>query len=158
MKKLQDLFIKKKKSLVLAESCTGGLIASILTRTAGSSNYFVGSFVTYTDAMKQKILGVSQRVLKEKSAVSEEVCARMSIGALEKSGADIAVAVTGDAGPDGARVGLVFGSIATKEKTFVGKIPGLDGLSRNEVQEKCAAYLLDALYAFAKDGKVPFDN
>ena len=158
MKHLQDLFLEKQKTLVLAESVTGGLIASLLTKTAGSSGYFLGSFVTYCDAMKQDVLGVSFQTLQEKTAVSAEVCLQMCRGALEKSLADVAVAVTGDAGPGGDSVGLVFGGIATKEHAFVGEVEGLLGLSRTEVQDKCAHFLLDALFRWMKDGEVPFAN
>lgn len=156
MKKLQDLMIEKKKSLVLAESCTGGLMASFLTKTAGSSKYFLGSFVTYCDAMKHTVLDVPKKMLEEKSAVSVEVCKEMCKGALIKSGADFAISVTGDAGPDGDRVGTVFGAIGSKDGIFVGRVPGLAGLSRNQVQQKCATYLLDAMYHFVKSGREPF--
>jgi nicotinamide-nucleotide amidase len=84
-----------------AESCTGGLIAERLTRTAGSSAYFVGAAVTYSNAMKQQLLGVSADDLKTHGAVSEPVARAMATGARERLGTDYALAVTGVAGPGG---------------------------------------------------------
>lgn len=158
MKKIQDVFIEKKKTLVLAESCTGGLIASLLTRTAGCSKYFLGSFVTYCNGMKKDILEVEEEVLHKHGAVSEQVCKSMCIGALKKSGANVALSVTGDAGPDGDQVGVVYGAIGTKEKVFVWKIPDLLGLSRVEIQQTVADFLLALLYDFMKNNEALFAN
>ena len=158
MKKIQDLFIEKGKTLVLAESCTGGLIASTLTKISGSSGYFLGSFVTYCDAMKADVLGVNKKLLQEKTAISAEVAEQMCMGAIKLSKSDYGVAVTGDAGPAGCRVGTVFGAIGDRNKIFVTKIPGLSGLSREEIQKKCADFLLDSLYTFVKNNEAPFVN
>lgn len=156
MKELQQLFIEKKITLSLAESCTGGLIASTLTKISGSSAYFLGSFVTYCDTMKIDILGVSPLLIKEKTAVSLEVCKQMCVGAIKRAKSDFAIAVTGDAGPLGDKVGTVYGAIGSKEKIFVGKVPLLGGLSREQVQQKCTDFLLVSLYNFVKKNEVPF--
>ena len=98
--------------IATAESCTGGLIAGLLTEIAGSSDVVDRGFVTYSNAAKQQMLGVPREVLDRHGAVSEPVAAAMVRGALAHSGAQLAVAVTGIAGPGGGSadkpVGLVY--------------------------------------------------
>ena len=96
-----ELLRERGETLTTAESCTGGLIASMLTRIAGSSDGFHAGFVTYADEIKQSVLGVPARELAEHGAVSEQVVRAMALGALDKSGADYAIAVSGIAGPGG---------------------------------------------------------
>jgi nicotinamide-nucleotide amidase len=95
-----------------AESCTGGGVATALTRISGSSRWFDCGFVTYSNAAKRAMLGVSARALERHGAVSEEVAREMARGALRRSPADISVAITGVAGPTGGSrakpVGLVW--------------------------------------------------
>jgi nicotinamide-nucleotide amidase len=98
---LLDQLAANNKTLVTAESCTGGLIASQLTEIAGSSRVFTGSFVTYSNAMKAAMLGVNESTLNTHGAVSEQTVREMAQGALVKSGADYVLAVSGIAGPDG---------------------------------------------------------
>ena len=95
------LLQERGKTITTAESCTGGLIASMLTRVAGSSAAFHAGFVTYADYVKVATLGVSEDTLATQGAVSKAVVIEMAEGALEKSGADYAIAVSGIAGPDG---------------------------------------------------------
>lgn len=99
-------------TLATAESCTGGLIAACMTELAGSSHVFERGFVTYANEAKTELLGVPEAVLAGHGAVSEPVALAMALGALDHSRADIAVAVTGIAGPGGGSaekpVGLVF--------------------------------------------------
>lgn len=99
-------------TLATAESCTGGLIAACVTELAGSSDVFERGFVTYANEAKLELLDIPETMLLEHGAVSEPVARGMSLGALEHSRADIAVAVTGIAGPGGGSaekpVGLVF--------------------------------------------------
>jgi nicotinamide-nucleotide amidase len=107
-----DLCRERGLTLATAESCTGGLVAARLTSVPGSSDVFRGSVVAYADEVKAGELGVEQAVLDERGAVSPEAAAAMARGARQRLGADVAVAVTGVAGPGGGTeekpVGLVF--------------------------------------------------
>jgi nicotinamide-nucleotide amidase len=94
-----------------AESCTGGLVAAAITATAGSSGWFDAGFVCYSNAMKTAVLGVPPATLDAQGAVSEAVARAMAEGALARSGADLAVAVTGIAGPGGAVPGKPVGTV-----------------------------------------------
>ena len=91
--------------LVTAESCTGGLIASACTAVAGSSDWFERGFVTYSNEAKSELLGIDAKQIAEFGAVSAEVARDMADGALGRSSASLAVAVTGIAGPGGATPG-----------------------------------------------------
>jgi nicotinamide-nucleotide amidase len=106
-----QLLRERGQTLTTAESCTGGLIASMLTRIAGSSDAFHAGFVTYADNIKQAVLGVSQESLAQQGAVSEEVVQQMALGAMERSGADYAIAVSGIAGPDGGTQDKPVGTV-----------------------------------------------
>jgi nicotinamide-nucleotide amidase len=97
--------------LVTAESCTGGWIAKTITDVAGSSAWFERGFVTYSNESKQEMLGVSAAALREHGAVSEIVACAMASGALKVSRGDIAVAVTGIAGPDGGSAAKPVGTV-----------------------------------------------
>ena len=106
--------------LATDESCTGGLISALLTEISGSSDVFTHGFVTYANAAKAE-LGVNEALLNTQGAVSEEVARAMAEAALKAAHADIAIAVTGIAGPSGGTaekpVGLVYVACATKDKT-----------------------------------------
>lgn len=109
-----------------AESCTGGLIAKRITDVPGASEVFECGIISYANGIKHKVLGVSEDDLNKYGAVSEPVAKQMAQGALKVSGADIAVSVTGIAGPDsdstGKPVGLVYIGLADKENVWVRKI------------------------------------
>jgi nicotinamide-nucleotide amidase len=95
-------FLKEKNlSLTCAESCTGGLLGQVITSVPGSSEWFESGFITYSYRAKVNILGVNQKDLEKYGAVSEEIVKQMAIGAIEKSEADVGVAVSGIAGPAG---------------------------------------------------------
>jgi nicotinamide-nucleotide amidase len=94
-----------------AESCTGGWIAKAFTDVAGSSQWFIEGFVTYSNASKMRRLGVPRALLDEHGAVSEAVARAMAVGALKRAQALVAVAVTGIAGPDGAVPGKPVGTV-----------------------------------------------
>lgn len=110
------------KTVAVAESCTGGLIAKLLTDVPGSSKYFSYGWVTYSNQAKISELGVTESLLSEHGAVSEQVCRAMATGAKNRSGADYTLAVTGIAGPGGVvenkPVGLVYISLNCEGKTI----------------------------------------
>ena len=111
------LLRERGKTLAVAESCTGGLIAELITEVPGSSDYFLGGVAAYSDASKTALLGVDEALLSEYGAVSGPVAAAMAEGARERFGSDLAVATTGISGPGGGTgdkpVGLVFVAIAS---------------------------------------------
>ncbi len=113
---------QKAIRITTAESCTGGMVAATLTDIAGASQVFERGFVTYSNQAKTDLLGVSPALLQEKGAVSKEVALAMATGAREKADADIAVSITGIAGPKGGSrekpVGLVHIAAASKEGTL----------------------------------------
>src|SRR5271165_4622035 len=106
------------RRLALAESCTGGWIAKVLTDIPGSSQWFERGYVTYSNASKEQALGVSPDVIETFGAVSQPTAEQMAAGALHASAADLALAVTGVAGPDGGTsakpVGLVWFALASR--------------------------------------------
>lgn len=119
--KARDVIARNKalgRRIAVAESCTGGLVSAALTEIAGSSAVFEAGYVTYANDAKMAALGVSSDVLDTFGAVSVATAWAMAKGALEKSGADVAVAITGIAGPDGGSptkpVGTVVFARATK--------------------------------------------
>jgi len=97
--------------LAAAESCTGGLLAAACTSLPGSSDWFERGFVTYSNAAKQEMLGVPAALIERHGAVSQPVAQAMALGALARSGADLAVAITGIAGPGGAVPGKPVGTV-----------------------------------------------
>ena len=117
-KKVGELLHQKKQTLSVAESLTGGKIASTIVAVPGASNFFVGGFVTYTADLKQQLLGVSEETINQFTVVSKEVAQEMAKGCLEKLQTDYAIAVTGNAGPttdnNDKSVGLVNIAIASK--------------------------------------------
>ncbi len=113
-----------KKTVVTAESCTGGLVASRIVNVPGSSEVFMGSFVVYSNEFKVKFLSVDETAIKERGAVSEEVCREMVIGAVETAEVDIAVAVTGIAGPGGTEEkpqGLTYIGVGDGERVYIDR-------------------------------------
>jgi nicotinamide-nucleotide amidase len=122
---LGEELAKRGRTVAVAESCTGGLIAKLITDIPGSSRYFTYGWVTYANEAKIDQLGVDPGPIKEHGAVSEEVAGAMAIGAQRKAGSDYAISVTGIAGPDGGTetkpVGLVYIGIASKADCQVHK-------------------------------------
>ena len=117
--------IENNKTLSIAESCTGGLLSSLMTDVSGSSAYIKCNFVTYANEAKMQYLGVKKQTLENYGAVSLQTAEEMVKGLLERTGCDYALATTGIAGPTGGTeekpVGLVYIGIGTKDKFHVFK-------------------------------------
>lgn len=109
---------EKHLTIAFAESCTGGLASSMVTDIPGSSEYLMGSVVSYTNRVKHQLLGVKQETLERYTAVSEETCREMAEGIRRQLGTDLGVSITGLAGPGGGTqdqpVGLVYVGVADK--------------------------------------------
>ena len=113
--------LEQHKTLAFAESCTGGLASSLVTDIAGSSEYLVGSAVTYTNEAKHKLLEVQETTLTSYGAVSEQTACEMAQGVRKLFGSDFGVGITGNAGPGGSEgkpVGLVYIAIATVKEVY----------------------------------------
>lgn len=141
--------------LVTAESCTGGLVSAAITEIVGASNVFERGFVTYSNEAKAELLGVSRKTLASHGAVSAETAREMAAGALAHSHADIAVSVTGIAGPGGGTpekpVGLVWFGIGVRNGEVRAERRQFSGLGRATVRRDSTMtalqLLLDAAYA-----------
>ena len=134
---LRDLYVQKGKTLATAESCTGGYIAHKITSVPGSSDYFLGSIVSYSNEMKKAQLGVQDETLNTHGAVSEQTVREMLKGVLNTTGADVGVAVSGIAGPGGGSpekpVGTVWLAWGSKEEQHTEKLQlGKDRLKNIE--------------------------
>lgn len=131
------LLSKNDLSITTAESCTGGLLSAQIVNVPGASDVFKGGYITYSNKAKRNVIGVKKGTLEKYGAVSEEVAKEMAIGAKDDAKADVAVAITGIAGPGGGTpekpVGLVYIGVAVKDKVFVNKY--LFNGNRNKVRE-----------------------
>ena len=146
--RVQERFIAQGKTLAIAESCTGGLIASRLTKNPGSSAFFNGAAITYHTQSKIDVLGVSEALIKTHSVVSEAVAASMAQQVRKKFNATIGVATTGNAGPlkgdSDAEIGTVCIAIASEKETVTEKF--LFGIHRERVVEKAVNKALEMIY------------
>jgi nicotinamide-nucleotide amidase len=154
-----DLHRAAGTKIAVAESCTGGLVAAALTEIAGSSDVFVEGFVTYSNAAKTRALGVDAALITEKGAVSSEVARAMAHGARMLSGADVAVAITGVAGPGGGSADKPVGhvvfcrdSVGFGSRTATVRFRSHD---RSAIRQAAAAY---ALALLAPDAQLPDDD
>ncbi len=137
---------ERRASLSVAESCTGGMLGERITSVAGSSDYFVGGFLVYTDRMKTELLGIDPGLIERHTAVSEEVARAMAEAASSRTGSTYALSVTGEAGPEsstGAPVGTVFvgfaGATGAEARKF--QLPG----DRNRIRALAVQTALDYL-------------
>lgn len=151
VRRLAELLQGKGWLLASAESCTGGLIAAACTDLAGSSNWFERGFVTYSNQAKTELLGVDPALLERHGAVSEEVALAMVRGAIAQSRAQVAVAVTGVAGPGGGSrakpVGTVWFGFATPRRTLseTRRFPGDRAAVRAATVQHALQRLVDLL-------------
>ena len=156
------LVANRGERLITAESCTGGLVAALLTDTPGSSAWLEGAFVTYSNEAKVELLGVAPALLAAYGAVSEPVALAMLQGALARSRARLGVALTGIAGPDGGApdkpVGTVCIAWGSEDDLFV-ETCGFFGRTRREVRLLAAWTALDRLRCWLPgEGRAPRDD
>jgi nicotinamide-nucleotide amidase len=154
-KRAIEALVAAKFSVATAESCTGGLVAGALTAIPGSSAVVYGGFVTYANTAKTAMLGVTARLIRDYGAVSAQVARAMADGARNKAHVDLAVAITGVAGPDGGTdkkpVGLVYLACATHEGTKVIE-KRFGALGRDEVRQAAALEALKLVADVATNG------
>ena len=150
--KLVDSATEKGITIATAESCTGGLIGAAITAIPGSSTPFKGGIIAYDNAVKTKLLGVSPSVLGKYGAVSQKTAERMAVGAIERLGVDMAVSVTGVAGPSGGSeekpVGTVWMGVAVKvdgKVEVTTKLHCFGDIGRNKVRDVTCYEALKAL-------------
>ena len=150
---LASLLEKQRRTIATAESCTGGWVAKVLTDRAGSSAYIMAGLVTYSNEAKQAILGVEPSVLAKHGAVSEPVVRQMVSGALKVANVDVAVAISGIAGPGGGSaekpVGTVWfawGAESGRSETSVKRFEG----DRDQVRRQAVLYVLQGVTEFLR--------
>jgi nicotinamide-nucleotide amidase len=157
--RLLDLFRARGLKLATAESCTGGLVAATLTEVGGSSDVVDCGFVTYSNEAKQAMLDVPAATLKRHGAVSSETAAAMAEGALKNSRADLAVAVTGIAGPGGGSkdkpVGLVHFAAASRDGRRLARSRHFGKVGRRRVRLRSVAEALTLLELVAGRARRP---
>jgi len=150
---LLELCRRKQLRIATAESCTGGLIAATLTEIPGSSDVVERGFVTYSNAAKQTMLDVPAATIGQFGEVSRETAEAMATGALAHSPAELAVSVTGIAGPGGARpgkpVGLVHFAAASKRGRLIHREKRFGDIGRSQVRHASVVEALDMLRALA---------
>ncbi|MFT3808609.1 MAG: nicotinamide-nucleotide amidohydrolase family protein [Micropepsaceae bacterium] len=140
--------------IAVAESCTGGLLAGLLTELAGSSDSFDRGFITYSNEAKHDLLGVPRDMLADYGAVSEQVARAMAEGCLNVAGADLSASVTGVAGPGGGSamkpVGLVHFGAARRGRSPIHEVHRFGELSRAEIRLKAVEVAMDLLSRLAR--------
>lgn len=154
-KRIIDILTEAKNTIVTAESCTGGMIASALTDIPGASAAVYGGYVTYANTAKSRMIHVQARLIRDYGAVSNQVARAMADGARNTARADYAVAVTGIAGPDGGSdkkpIGLVYVAVSSELATVVIEHRFGD-LGRDEVRKASVKAALDlVLQVLASD-------
>lgn len=153
-KKVGHLLTDKGLTLAVAESCSGGLLGHRITSVGGSSVYFLGGIIAYSNRVKMLVLGVDHSTLRKEGAVSEQVARQMALSVRGRFGADIGVGVTGIAGPGGGSdekpVGLVYIGLAYGRKCVVKKF-NFPGQQRNRVKELSCQKALTMLIDFLKE-------
>ncbi len=156
---LLDICRMRKLTIATAESCTGGLVAGALTDIPGSSDVIDRGFVTYSNDAKRAMLGVKATTLAAFGAVSKETAQAMAVGALERAGVDLAVSITGIAGPGGATpgkpVGLVHFAVAARDGRLVHRECRFGALGRTTVRQRSVVEALRMLMELARGPQQP---
>jgi nicotinamide-nucleotide amidase len=147
------LLAQKHKTIAVAESCTGGLLAKLFTDIPGSSAYFTHGWITYSDKAKTEQLGIAPRAIEKNGAVSEQVASAMALAARQKAGTDFAIAITGIAGPAGGTeqkpVGLVYISVSSDNNCQTKRF--LFSHTRGIIRHRAALTALNMLRLALKD-------
>jgi len=145
--RLMHAICDRKLRIATAESCTGGMLAALLTDIEGAGHGFDRGFVTYTEESKTELLGIDPELLKRNEAVSQAVARAMAEGALNRSHADIALGVTGFAGPAGDRheQGLVHIALARREHPTLHREEHFGAIGRGPVRVKALKAMLNML-------------
>ena len=138
---LLDLCRMRKLTIATAESCTGGLVAGALTDIPGSSDVIDRAFVTYSNEAKRVMLGVKAMTLAAFGAVSKETATAMAVGALERAGVDLAVAITGIAGPGGATPANRLVSCISQSPPVTAESSIANAVSARSAESRCASAL-----------------
>lgn len=147
---IHDLLISKHLSVAVAESCTGGLLGATLTSQSGSSSYMKGGVIAYSNGLKVELLGVSPTLIGNVGAVSKEVAEAMAVSVRQRCHADIGIAITGVAGPEGSEAkpaGLIYLCVATHSEVLHKKLTKDLGRDENRRQAVDAALALTARVA-----------
>jgi nicotinamide-nucleotide amidase len=156
---LLDLCRGRRLTIATAESCTGGLVAGTLTDIPGSSDVIDRAFVTYSNDAKRAMLGVHATTLATFGAVSKETATQMAVGALERAGVDLAVSITGIAGPGGATpgkpVGLVHFAAAARDGRIIHRECRFGAIGRTAVRLRSVVEALRMLMELARGPQAP---
>jgi len=151
--KLEDLLTSRNQTLAVAESCTGGLLGSTITNVPGSSAYFLGGIIAYSDSSKIEILGVPSQTIEKNGAVSERCAVAMAKGIMNNFACDIGIGITGIAGPGGGTeqkpVGTVFIGIASEMSELVRQY-NFTG-TRQKIKEASVRAALELACEFLED-------
>ncbi len=155
VQQLADVLLEKNIKIVTAESCTGGMLSSVLTDLPGSSQWFDRGFIVYSNEAKVKMLGVSEKILEKFGAVSAECAEAMALGALNNSSSMVAISITGIAGPSGGStekpVGLVYFGLSMKsenDKTIVKSKKQIFQGSRSDIRQASVLFALSSITDF----------
>lgn len=153
LEELASVLKEKNWQLVTAESCTGGMVAGLITDLSGSSLWFERGFITYSNLAKQEMLGVPAELIAQYGAVSEEVARAMALGALEHSSGQVALSVTGIAGPNGGSVDKPLGTVCfgwaalgQSPVTLKMQLPG----NRQDVRLAACQHALKGMLSFLR--------
>lgn len=154
-KKIVELLTRQKKTISVAESCTGGLVSQRLTSVPGASKVFGFGVISYSGTAKQNLLKVNKNLIRKYGEVSEEVALAMASGILKISKSDYALAITGIAGPTGGTakkpVGMVCFSLLSKDERHIKKMTTYFKGNRNRIRQKAANTVLQLLYKVLKE-------
>jgi nicotinamide-nucleotide amidase len=147
LRDIAKILVKKKQTLSVCESCTGGMLGEIITRVPGSSKYFLGGMIAYSDVIKKRLVGIKPGLLKKSGAVSPEVARAMAQGVRRVFKSDIGMGITGIAGPSGGSkkkpVGLVYISLSFKRSVLIKKLELAGG--RDQIRKRACKEALSLL-------------